>query len=414
MALHAHRPRLARPTTRSRRATSPTSTPPASRPPSSHPATSSRPTAPASASATIDGSTALVADGGITGPLRAASEASTDTEWREATGELLAELALDAGASRTTVLATFDRGATSQTARVSAAHRRDRRIRLVLARGPLRGDRRTARVADAARRARDRRAAHRGRAHGRDARPTSPSSRRCSPIERLLTGPTRRELLSLLDVAWLDDRDAWTSAVVRLAPQAARRARQRLGRAEQHHQRGLDRDRRAHDDRERPALSRDRGGRRVPVERSPHRRGAGGADRRAAIAVHRTRAGRRGRRQRRGDPRGVADLAHRGTGRHSGRDPRQRAGRLGGPRSRDPRRDRGPRVRHRRLAQHPPSAARGGRRAPRTPRQAARPSRSRSRGRSRRDRCPGSRRGCPRADGAPATDGDAPTEPARD
>ena len=33
--------------------------------------------------------------------------------------------------------------------------------------------------------------------------------------ERLLTGPTRRELLSLLDVAWLDDREAWNSEIGR-------------------------------------------------------------------------------------------------------------------------------------------------------------------------------------------------------
>ena len=123
---------------------------------------------PASASATIDGSTALVADGGITGPLRSASEASTDTEWREATGELLAELALDAGASRTTVLATFDRGATSQTARVSALIDEIGGSGWSSLAGLSEAIGGPARVADAARRARDRRAPHRGRAHGRD------------------------------------------------------------------------------------------------------------------------------------------------------------------------------------------------------------------------------------------------------
>ena len=166
----------------------------------------------ASASATIDGSTALVADGGITGPLRAAAEASTDTEWREATGELLAELALDAGASRTTVLATFDRGATSQTARVSAlideiggsgwsslaglseAIGAPPESRMLLDE-PETDERRT--VA--------------GRMVEAEADVTEFAT--VLADERLLTGPTRRELLSLLDVAWLDDRDAWTSAV---------------------------------------------------------------------------------------------------------------------------------------------------------------------------------------------------------
>ena len=166
----------------------------------------------ASASATIDGSTALVADGGITGPLRAAAEASTDTEWREATGELLAELALDAGASRTTVLATFDRGATSQTARVSAlideiggsgwsslaglseAIGAPPESRMLLDE-PETDERRT--VA--------------GRMVETEAEVTEFAT--VLADERLLTGPTRRELLALLDVAWLDDRDAWTSAV---------------------------------------------------------------------------------------------------------------------------------------------------------------------------------------------------------
>ena len=60
-----------------------------------------------------------------------------------------------------------------------------------------------------------------------------------------LTGPTRRELSSLLDVAWLADREAWNATVSDwLATQRAVLG-QRLGRAEQHHQRRVHRDRRA-------------------------------------------------------------------------------------------------------------------------------------------------------------------------
>lgn len=167
---------------------------------------------PASASATIDGSTALVADAGLNAPLRAASEASTDTEWREATGEVLAELALDAGASRTTVLATFDRGATSQTARVSAlidaiggsgwsslaglseAIGAPPESRMLI--DEPESDERRSQVA---------------RMVESEAQVTEFAT--VLADERLLTGPTRRELMSLLDVAWLDDREAWNAAV---------------------------------------------------------------------------------------------------------------------------------------------------------------------------------------------------------
>ena len=167
---------------------------------------------PASASATIDGSTALVADGGITGPLRAASEASTDTEWREATGELLAELALDAGASRTTVLATFDRGATSQTARVSAL------IDEIGGSGwsSLAGLSEAIGAPPESRMLLDEPETSERRAVvGRMVEAEADVSEFATVLddEQLLTGPTRRELLSLLDVAWLDDREAWTSAV---------------------------------------------------------------------------------------------------------------------------------------------------------------------------------------------------------
>ncbi len=167
---------------------------------------------PASASATIDGSTALAADADLTRPLRAAAAATTDTGWRAATGQLLAELALDAGAARTTVLATLDRGAGSQSARVAA----------VLDEIAASGWSSLAGLADAigappqARTLVDRsetedRLGAVGRMVDMEAELTEFAS--VLSDERLLTGPTRREVLSLLDGAWLADAQAWSSVV---------------------------------------------------------------------------------------------------------------------------------------------------------------------------------------------------------
>lgn len=168
---------------------------------------------PGSASANIDGSTALVADAGLTAPLRVASDASTDTEWREAAGTLLSELALDAGTARTTVLATFDRGDASQSARVSAlideiagsgwsslaglsdAIGAPPETRVLI--DEPEGEARLAAVS---------------RMVGTEAQVAEFAT--VLADERQLTGPARRELLSLLDVAWLDDPDAWEGAVV--------------------------------------------------------------------------------------------------------------------------------------------------------------------------------------------------------
>ena len=162
----------------------------------------------APSSATIDGSTALVADGGLTEPLRAASTASTDTEWREATGQVLASLALDAGAARTTVFATFDRGSVSQIARVSA-------LIDEIANSPWSTLAGLSEAIGAPPEARtlidepesDERRAQVSRLTEVEAQVAEFSTVLADPA--LLTGPVRRELLSLLDVAWLDDLEAW-------------------------------------------------------------------------------------------------------------------------------------------------------------------------------------------------------------
>ena len=165
-----------------------------------------------SSSATIDGSTALVADAGLTEPLRAAAAAATDTEWREATGQALAELALDAGSARTTVLATFDRGSTLQPARVTAiideiggstwsslagiadAIGAPPVARMLISEPE--SDKRRALVA----RMVETEAQLAGFATVLD-------------DQTLITGPTRRELLSLLAVGWLDNSETWDAAV---------------------------------------------------------------------------------------------------------------------------------------------------------------------------------------------------------
>ncbi|WP_238476266.1 DUF6049 family protein [Agromyces mariniharenae] len=167
---------------------------------------------PSSSSANVDGSTALVADAELTEPLRAASDASTDVGWREATGRLLAELALDAGTARTTVLATFDRGDAAQSGRVSA----------VIDEISGSGWSSLAGLSDAIGAPPEARTlVDEPEAEGRlsaIARMVETEARLAEfatvlTDESLITGPTRRQLLSLLDVAWLEDPDVWEAEV---------------------------------------------------------------------------------------------------------------------------------------------------------------------------------------------------------
>ena len=92
-------------------------------------------------------------------------------------------------------------------------HRRHRRIRLVLARRPVRRDRRaaepTARWSTCPRPTSG--VTMVGRAVQAEADVTEFATVLDDPAQ--LTGPTRRELMSLLDVAWLADREAWNATV---------------------------------------------------------------------------------------------------------------------------------------------------------------------------------------------------------
>ncbi|MFC9561505.1 DUF6049 family protein [Agromyces sp. NPDC056965] len=169
----------------------------------------------ANAASTVDGSTAVVADARLTAPLRAASEALTDAEWRAAAGRLGAELALldgDDAEQPATLLATLGRGAGAQSARVSATLDQ-------LAANPRVA---AASLTDAigappvARALVDQpedqqRIDNVDRIIRTDANVAAFATVLEDPRE--LTGPTRRDALALLDVAWLDDRPAWDAAV---------------------------------------------------------------------------------------------------------------------------------------------------------------------------------------------------------
>ncbi|MDQ0894058.1 DUF6049 family protein [Agromyces ramosus] len=168
------------------------------------------------AAATIDGTTAVVADARITAPLREASEALTDTSWRSAAGRLEAELALVASSggetTPATVLATFARGDQVQAGRVAAtidelassAWAQPTLLSAAIGAPPT-----TRTLVDLPEA--DTRRASVQRSVGAEAQVAAFATVLEDP--RLLTGPNRRDLLALLDVAWLAEPDAWNSEI---------------------------------------------------------------------------------------------------------------------------------------------------------------------------------------------------------
>lgn len=166
------------------------------------------------AASNIDGSTAVVADARLTTPLREATEALSDTEWRAAAGRLGAEIVLldDGSDQPSTLLATLGRGAGTQSARVSAtldevaANPRVSPASLTDAVGAPPVPRTLIDQPE------DRqRIDNVDRVLRTDANVTAFATVLDDP--RQLTGPTRRDALALLDVAWLADRPAWDAAV---------------------------------------------------------------------------------------------------------------------------------------------------------------------------------------------------------
>ncbi|MEF3403071.1 DUF6049 family protein [Agromyces sp. CCNWLW203] len=168
----------------------------------------------ANAASSVDGSPAVVADDRLTEPLRAASEALSDTEWQAAVGRLGAELALlDGDGDRpVALLATLGRGAGAQSARVAAtldALAADPRVEpasLTAAIGAPPVERTLIDEPEG-----QQRIDNVDRIIRTDANVTAFATVLDDP--RLLTGPTRRDALALLDVDWIDDRPAWDAAV---------------------------------------------------------------------------------------------------------------------------------------------------------------------------------------------------------
>ena len=317
-----------------------------------------------SAAATIDGSTAVVADARLTDPLREASEALTDVDWRSATGRLQAELALAAadgapGGATTTVLATFARGDGAQASRLAATidalgvspWSQPATLSDAIGAPP------TARTlidlpeTDA-----------RSASVDRMVRAESDVAAFATVLDdpSVLTGPNRRNLLALLDVTWLNDTAGWDVAVANwLAVQ-----RTTVGAVSVVPSSPVN------------VVSSKTG---VPttilnalpypvtvvvtVDPSNGRlivEDQVDTDHRGRIPRLGDRARCRRRRQRRSVARGLTQLDRRRADRQHRRHRRERAGGLGGRRRRDPRPRRGARLRHRHLAKHPPSSKAAG------------------------------------------------------
>ncbi len=166
------------------------------------------------AAATVDGRGAVVADARLQVPLRLAAAAQTDAEWRSAASRLLAELAVGPGEGSTTFLGSFARSAGADAERIGETL------------AALDGSQwsRTATLTEAV-----------------GAPPVSRTlvslpedAQRLDNVDRLLsaesavgefsdvlddplvlTAPTRRDLLGLLAVGWLDLPTEWSEAVGR-------------------------------------------------------------------------------------------------------------------------------------------------------------------------------------------------------
>jgi hypothetical protein len=165
------------------------------------------------AGATIDGRAAVVADAAVTDALRAAAAATSDTAWRAATSRLLAELALAADEDApVTLLGTFDRSAGLDAARVGSTIEAvlsgtwSRSATLAEAVGAPPAARTLVSMPEDAQRIENV-----GRLLSAERAVDEFSDVLADPT--VLTGPTRRDLLALLDVGWLDRPEEWTDAV---------------------------------------------------------------------------------------------------------------------------------------------------------------------------------------------------------
>ncbi|GGI46913.1 hypothetical protein BCL57_000997 [Agromyces flavus] len=165
------------------------------------------------AGATIDGRAAVVADAEVTDALRAAASATSETAWRGATARALAELALAADEDApVTLLGTFDRAAGLDADRVASTIE-------AVASGPWARSATLAEAVGAPPAERTlvsmpedgQRIENVGRLLSAERAVDEFSDVLADPT--VLTGPTRRDLLALLDVGWLDRPEEWTDAV---------------------------------------------------------------------------------------------------------------------------------------------------------------------------------------------------------
>lgn len=167
---------------------------------------------PVDAGATIDGRAAVVADAEVTDALRAAAAATSDTAWRSATARLIAELALDGEDAPATLLATFDRSAgldadrVAQTVTAISTGQWARPASLAEAIGAPPANRVLVSMPED-----EQRIANVGRLLSAERAVDEFSD--VLAVPEVLTGPTRRDLLALLDVAWRERPVEWTSAV---------------------------------------------------------------------------------------------------------------------------------------------------------------------------------------------------------
>lgn len=170
-------------------------------------------TAPGNAASSIDGGTAVVADARLTAALRAAADATSDAEWREAMGRLSAELAGYAAedASASSLLASFARAGGSAADRVEATL--EALATLPWAQAASLSDAigapPVARTLASSPEAEERRATVQ-RLIDSEAQTVSFATALIEPSQ--LADPTRRDLLALLDAGWISTPTDWQSA----------------------------------------------------------------------------------------------------------------------------------------------------------------------------------------------------------
>jgi hypothetical protein len=172
------------------------------------------------AAATVEGESAVVADARLSDALREAAAARSDVAWGEAASRLGAELAMRAGATDAVLLATFQRGAETQSSRVAATldamaswpWANPASLSSAVGAPPVERA-----LVDAPEN--PERLAQLSRLL--DSEASVGEFATVLDDETLLTAPARRQLLALFDVAWIGQPAEWSTAVgERLAAQS--------------------------------------------------------------------------------------------------------------------------------------------------------------------------------------------------